>query len=235
MNHATNIDTAEVSKFSNLSPQWWDLDGPCAPLHVLNPVRLKFIQQHCKLANKTILDVGCGAGILSESLATAGAKVVALDASAELIASARTHAAVQQLHIDYRHSTIEDYLLTTPQPFDAITCMELIEHVPDPSKLIAACAQLLKPGGQMFISTLNRTPKAYALAIIGAEYILQLLPKQTHDYKKFIRPAELAQMLSKNQLQLKTLAGVKYQPFTKTASITNDVSVNYMAYASKEI
>src|SRR5581483_5763122 len=168
-----------------MANQWWEPNGPCAPLHILNPTRLQFVQQHVELANKTVLDVGCGAGILSESLAQQGAKVTGIDAGIDVITAAKAHAAMKNIHIDYFAKTIEEFISTSTQLFDVITCMELIEHVPNPEQLIANCAQLLKPGGQFFISTLNRTAKAYAFAIIGAEYVLKILPKRTHDYKKF--------------------------------------------------
>lgn len=229
-----NIDAAEVNKFTNLAAQWWDADGPCAPLHTLNPARFQFVCQHANLKFAHVLDVGCGAGILSESLATVGAKVVGIDASRELIQAAREHAQEKKLAINYEASSIEEFSLENPEKFDVITCMELIEHVPDPAKLIQDCAQLLKPGGQIFISTLNRTPKAYALAIVGAEYIFNILPKLTHDYKKFIRPAELATMFKQTQIQLQDLTGIKYQPFSKFATFSEDVNVNYIAYGRKD-
>jgi 2-polyprenyl-6-hydroxyphenyl methylase/3-demethylubiquinone-9 3-methyltransferase len=234
VNSTANLDHKEVEKFSAISTQWWDLDGPCAPLHILNPARLKFIQQHAKLENKTVLDVGCGAGILSESLAQHGAAVVGIDASNELIVAARAHAEQSKLNINYAAITLEDYLAIEDRKFDVITCMELIEHVPDPIKLINDCAYALKPGGKLFISTLNRTAKAYAFAIFAAELVLKVLPKNTHDYKKFIQPAEMAEMLRNANMRLTNLQGVKYQHFTKSAKLHDDLSVNYMACAIKE-
>jgi len=230
-----NYDTVEVSKFSALASQWWDKTGPCAPLHVLNPCRLQFIQRNAVIANKNILDVGCGAGILTESLAENRAQVIGIDASDSVIAEAQAHAAAKRLDITYKHLTVEEMLSNYTGQFDIVTCMELIEHVPDPCKLIADCAQLLKPGGKFFLSTINRTPRAYLLAILAAEYILNILPKQTHDYKKFIKPSELADMLQTANLKLTALNGLQYKPFTKTASIGSDVRVNYLAYAIKEI
>lgn len=235
VNYSPNIDTAEIEKFSAMANQWWEPNGPCAPLHILNPTRLQYVQQHVQLENKNVLDVGCGAGILSESLALQGAKVVGIDAGADVISAAKAHSALKSIHIDYFVTSIEEYAQNQTELFDVITCMELIEHVPDPTQLINACAQLLKPGGKLFISTLNRTPKAYAFAIIGAEYLLKMLPKHTHDYKKFIRPSELAIMLRNANLQLTDLKGIKFQPFTKTAQLDDDISVNYVAYAIKEI
>ena len=235
MNHTANIDTLEVEKFNALAAQWWEPNGPCAPLHILNPCRLEFVQQYAQLQNQDILDIGCGAGILAESLASHGAKVTGLDASEDVIKAAQEHASPRNLNIKYFIKTAENYLHDFDHTFDIITCMELLEHVPNPAKLIQNCADLLKPGGQLFLSTLNRNPKSYALAIIGAEYLLNILPKQTHDYTKFIRPAELADMLRVAGLQLRDLAGINYQPFTKNASLTKDVSVNYIAYAVKEV
>lgn len=235
MNYSANIDTAEIAKFSAMAGQWWDLTGPCAPLHILNPCRLQFIQQYAQLANKTVLDVGCGAGILTESLAKNSAHVIGIDAGVDVIAAAQEHAAIKNVSVTYHATTIEDFLISHNEQFDIITCMELIEHVPNPSRLIADCAKLLKPGGQLFISTLNRTLKAYTFAIIGAEYVLNMLPKHTHDYKKFIRPAELAEMLKTVNMQLTDLKGIKFQPFTKTALLQDDLSVNYLAHAKKEI
>jgi 2-polyprenyl-6-hydroxyphenyl methylase/3-demethylubiquinone-9 3-methyltransferase len=230
-----NYDTLEINKFSALASRWWDKSGPCAPLHVLNPCRLQFIQRNAILNNKNILDVGCGAGILTESLAENKAHVVGIDASESLISEAQAHAAAKNLDITYKNLPVEEMLPTHTGQFDIVTCMELVEHVPDPAKLIADCSQLLKPGGKFFLSTINRTPRAYLLAILGAEYILNILPKQTHDYKKFIKPSELADMLQPANLKLTALNGLQYKPFTKTAGITSDVRVNYLAYATKEI
>ncbi len=230
----SNIDLQEVAKFSKLAGQWWERNGACSPLHVLNPIRMRFIQQHVLLADKRVLDVGCGAGILTESLAEAGALVTAIDPSQELIAAAQTHAISKQLKIQYVATTIEDFSTTKPQQFDAVMCMELIEHVPDPVKLISDCASLLKPGGHLFLATINRTPKAYVLAILAAENLLKILPKHTHDYKKLLRPAELAGMLQSCSLQVMDLRGVKYQPFSKSAEFCNDLSINYLAYAKRE-
>ncbi|HSX20697.1 MAG TPA: bifunctional 2-polyprenyl-6-hydroxyphenol methylase/3-demethylubiquinol 3-O-methyltransferase UbiG [Gammaproteobacteria bacterium] len=234
MNHSANIDSAEVAKFDAMAAQWWEPNGPCAPLHILNPTRLLYIQKHVQLADRSVLDVGCGAGILTESLATLSAKVHGIDASADVIAAAKVHAESKNLSINYQACSIEEFTAQRNAQFDVITCMELIEHVPDPAQLIADCANLLKPGGHLFLSTLNRTPKSYLFAIIGAEYVLKLLPKQTHDYKKFIKPAELANTLRDANMQLRDLKGLKFDPFTKSAQLQDDLSVNYLAFASKE-
>lgn len=230
-----NYDITEINKFSALASKWWDPNGPCAPLHVLNKCRLQFIQMHTELNNKNVLDIGCGGGILAESLAGLKAKVSGVDASEAVIAEAKAHAAIKGLDIDYHAATIESLFESHKLHFDVITCMELLEHVPDPAKLIHDCVQLLKPGGKLFLSTLNRTLKAYALAIVGAEYIFNILPKQTHDYKKFITPAELENMLHITDMKLNVLKGVKYNPLTKSATIITDLSVNYLALATKEI
>lgn len=230
-----NVDPNEVKKFSTLATDWWSLDGPCATLHTLNPVRLQFVMQHCNLRDMQVLDIGCGAGILSEALARHGAYVTGIDASMEVIATAKEHAAQSQLNIDYQAIYSRDFINQTTQQFDIITCMELLEHVPDPTAVLQDCYRLLKPGGHLFLATLNRNPKSYMLAIVAAEYVLNLLPKQTHDYAKLIRPAELAESLRTAKFKLIDLAGMNYQPFTKTATLCADVSVNYLAYARKEI
>jgi len=235
VNHTANVDVLEVEKFSSVAHQWWDPKGPCAPLHTINPCRLKFSLQHAQLENKSVLDIGCGAGIFSESLANHGANVTGIDASAELITAAREHAELSCLTINYQHKTSGELRLKPEQQFDIITCMELLEHVPDPMLLIEDCYALLKPGGQLFISTINRNPKAYAMAIIGAEYLLNILAKQTHDYQKFIRPSELAEMCRKTRLQLQDLAGISYNVFTKSAVLCQNIDVNYLVYVTKEI
>ncbi len=234
MNNSNNLDSSEIAKFDAMANNWWDPKGPCEPLHILNPTRTAYIQRHTELANKRILDVGCGAGLLTETLHSKGADVTGIDASSEVISAAKQHASANNLQINYLTSTIEDYLVDTKEKFDVITCMELIEHVPDPNKLIKDCASLLKPEGKIFLSTLNRTLKAYVFAIIGAEYVLNILPKHTHDYKKFIKPAELNAMLKSSSLTLNDISGLKYDPFTKTASLYDSLSINYLCCATKE-
>lgn len=233
MHYANNVDVSEVEKFSTMASKWWDKDGPCAPLHILNPCRLQFIQQYCNLNGKNVLDVGCGGGILSYSMATCHAQVIGIDASKELIEVAKNKAQQQNVNITYHDMTIEDFAQNTNIKFDVITCMELMEHVPEPQTLLTNCAELLKPQGQLFISTINRTPKAYALAIVAAEYVLKILPQNTHEYKKFIRPAELDEMLRTANLQLINMSGIKYNPFSKHACLDKSVDVNYLAYAIK--
>lgn len=227
-----NLDPSEVSKFNDLASIWWDLNGELRTLHHINPVRLSFIDEHAPLAGKKIIDIGCGGGILTESLARKSDQVTGIDASAEAIKVARAHAATENLNIDYQEITAEEFALKHPGEFDVVTCMELLEHVPDPASVIQACATLLKPGGKVFFSTLNRTLKAYAFAVLGAEYILRLLPKGTHDYAKFIKPSELAQW-ARPRLSLEELKGMDYNPFSKKASLTENVSVNYLAYFTR--
>lgn len=224
----SNVDQAEIAKFSSMAEDWWNPFGHCKPLHDINPLRLQFIQKHCSLEGLRILDVGCGGGILTESLAKAGGKVTGIDLSEEAIHVASQHAQQQGLSIDYRLSAVEDLVEDYAEQFDVITCMELLEHVPTPLSIINACAGLLKSNGNAFFSTLNRNLKAYMHAIIGAEYLLKLLPKGTHHYEKFIRPSEMFDMLSSVNLDLKDIAGLSYHPIFKTYKLTNDVSVNYL-------
>ncbi len=224
-----NVDPHEIAKFTALSRDWWDTEGPLHTLHDLNPTRLAFVQQHSQLAGARVLDVGCGGGILSESLAKAGAQVTAIDMEAATIDIAKQHAAEAGLTIDYRVQTLEDLARETPPPFDIITCMEMLEHVPNPSHILQHSAELLVPGGTLFVSTLNRHPKAYALAIVGAEYLLGLLPKGTHDYQKFIKPSELTQWARQAGLYSVDLQGLRYEPFSRRCSLTDDVRVNYLA------
>lgn len=233
MKQNTNVDLQEIEKFSSYAQVWWDPTGPFAPLHAINPPRLEFIKKHSKLEGKTILDVGCGAGILTESLYADGAKAYGIDASKKVLNVAIERAKVNDLTIDYSHNTIEEYLNSYKQQFDIITCMELIEHVPSPLQLLKDCASILKPGGQFFLSTINRTPKAYLYAILGAEYVLNILPKHTHQYKKFIKPAEMQQLMQQAGLQLEDLSGMNYNPFTKHAKLSTDTNINYLAYAIK--
>lgn len=228
-----NVDEAEITKFSNLANDWWNPFGDCKPLHDINPLRLSFIKKHTSLENKKILDVGCGGGILTESLARAGAKVGGIDLSVHAIEVAKQHAKEAGLTIDYQLASVESLAAENRAQYDVITCMELLEHVPDPQSVITACAALLKPNGQAFFSTLNRNPKSYLFSVIGAEYLLQLLPKGTHEYAKFIRPFELFEMLKEADLTLNNMAGLNYHPIFKTYRLSNDVSVNYLVHSCK--
>ncbi|WP_131780900.1 bifunctional 2-polyprenyl-6-hydroxyphenol methylase/3-demethylubiquinol 3-O-methyltransferase UbiG [Legionella gresilensis] len=226
----SSINEHEVAKFAKLSLQWWNTEGDLKTLHDINPTRLAFIKDYTKLAKKNILDLGCGGGILSEALAREGALVTGIDAEHQAIEVAKEHASMNHLDINYICMPIEDYEAT---PFDIITCMEMLEHVSEPYWVIKHCARLLKPGGLLFLSTINRTLKAYAAAIVAAEYLLGLLPKQTHDYSKFIKPAELAAMLRAEGFEVITIKGMTYNPLIRRASLQNSVSVNYLMYCRK--
>ncbi len=228
-----NFSQAELDKFGALANRWWDPEGPQKALHALNPVRLDYVKQRAGLRDAAVLDVGCGAGLLSEALAKEGAKVAAIDLAPELIKVAKLHRLESGVEVDYRLQSVESLAAEAPGTFDAITCMEMLEHVPDPSAIIAACAELLKPGGRLFLSTLNRTPAAFALAIVGAEYVARLLPKGTHNYQDFIKPAELASWLRGAGLQLEDVSGLAYEPWRNGARIIGRTDVNYLACARK--
>lgn len=228
-----NVNTAETAKFDRLAASWWDKDGESRPLHDLNPVRFGYVAQRNALRGAKVLDVGCGGGILSESLAAAGAEVTGIDLAPRVLDVARLHLHESALHVDYREISVEALATQAPGAFDAITCMEMLEHVPDPGSVIDACAQLLKPGGRLFLSTLNRTPFAFGAAILGAEYALKLLPRGTHHYAQFIRPAELAAALRKSGLELEDVSGLAYNPISRRTWLTRNVQVNYLACAHK--
>jgi len=228
-----NFDQAELDKFGALANRWWDPQGPQKALHALNPVRLEYVRQRMQLRDAAVLDVGCGAGLLSEALAGEGARVTATDLAPELIKVAKLHRLESKVEVEYLLQSVESLAEQRPGSFDAITCMEMLEHVPDPSAIIAACATLLKPGGKLFLSTLNRTPAAFALAIVGAEYVARLLPKGTHHYQDFIKPAELAGWLRDAGLQLDDVSGLAYEPWRNAARLTTRTDVNYLASATK--
>lgn len=230
--HFMNYDEEEVKKFEAYSSEWWDKQGPFATLHHLNPTRLQFINDNTLLSGKRVIDIGCGAGILSESLAQRGAFVTGLDASASIIEVAKLHAESESLNIHYEFTTAEQYATQFPECFDVVVCMELLEHVPDPQSLIRACRTLLAPGGILFFSTLNRNLKSYLFAIVGAEYILGILPKNTHQYEKLIKPSELSDWLLEVNCSIKNISGLKYNPFTKEAYLDKDVSINYLIAAT---
>jgi 2-polyprenyl-6-hydroxyphenyl methylase/3-demethylubiquinone-9 3-methyltransferase len=225
-----NADHAELAKFDAVAARFWDARGEFRPLHLLNPVRTQFIAGRIALAQQRVLDVGCGGGLLAESMARAGARVTAIDLAPGMIEVARLHAAESALSIDYRVAAAEDLAHRAPQSFDAITCMEMLEHVPEPAATVASLARLLRPGGTLFVSTLNRNLKAFLLAIVGAEYLLRLIPRGTHEYERFIRPAELARWARAAGLTLKGTAGIELNPFTERAVLSADVSVNYLAH-----
>ena len=223
-----NIDYKEVEKFNSLAHKWWDETSEFKPLHQINPLRLNFIASKVDLSSAKVLDVGCGGGILSESLEKKGAKVTGIDQGENVIKIAKLHMRESNLNIDYKQLNIEDYFKINDEKFDVITCLEMLEHVPDPSSIINKCAALIKPGGTIFFSTINRNPKSFLFAIIGAEYILNLLPKGTHEYSKFITPAELRDWCLMKRLDFKSITGMSYNPFLQTYKLGNDTSVNYI-------
>jgi len=223
-----NIDYKEVEKFNLLAHKWWDETSEFKPLHQINPLRLSFIASKVKLSSAKVLDVGCGGGILSESLAKEGADVTGIDQGENVIKIAKLHMKESNLTINYKQLNIEDYFNSNKEKFDVITCLEMLEHVPDPSSIIDKCAALIKPGGTIFFSTINRNPKSFLFAIIGAEYVLNLLPKGTHEYKKFITPAELREWCLIKQLDFKSIIGMTYNPFSQEYKLENNTSVNYI-------
>lgn len=229
----SNVDSAELDKFSVLAHKWWDKNSEFKPLHEINPLRLQYIDTRSQLKGKRVLDVGCGGGILSESMAQAGAIVTGIDLGEKALNVAKLHSLESGVSVDYQRIAVEALADAQPATFDVVTCMEMLEHVPDPASVVRACAQLVKPGGQVFFSTIHRSPKAYLYAVIGAEYILNMLPRGTHDYAKFIKPSELAAWMRDADLTLQDQMGLHYQPITQQYSLNRDVSVNYMVYAQK--
>lgn len=228
-----NVSQAELDKFDALAQRWWDPDGPQRALHALNPARLAYVASRVRLPGAAVLDVGCGGGLLSEAMARAGAAVTGIDLASNLLKVARLHGLESGVRVEYRQISVEALAHTQPGQFDAVTCMEMLEHVPDPASVVQACATLLKPGGYLFLSTLNRTLAAFALAIVGAEYIARLLPPGTHQYRDFIRPAELAQMLRAAGLVLDDISGLHYDPLGQRAWVGGAPRVNYLACARK--
>lgn len=228
-----NYDNAEREKFDAIASGWWDPEGPFRPLHELNPARLKFISDRAKLSTGRILDVGCGGGILAESLARKGGEVTGIDVAARVLATARLHLHESGLNVDYQEKLVEDLAQESPEAFDVVTCMEMLEHVPDPESIIRSIAKLLKPGGQGFFSTLNRTPLAFALGIVGAEHIARLLPRGTHRYDRFIKPSELSAWLRAAGLEVQDIVGLHYNPILRSVMLGGNVKVNYLLHASK--
>ena len=229
-----NIDPAEIEKFEKLARTWWDLDSEFKPLHDINPLRLGYINQRVQLAGKQALDIGCGGGILTESLARNGAFVTGIDMGTAPLQVARLHRHESDLEIDYQQMTAEAMAQQYPGKFDVVTCLEMLEHVPDPGSVISACRRLLKPNGHLFLSTINRNPKAYLFAIIGGEHLLKLLPPGTHDYQKFIKPSELAKTLRELDLALQDITGMTYNPISQQYKLTSDTDVNYLMHAIYE-
>ncbi|MDE2089158.1 MAG: bifunctional 2-polyprenyl-6-hydroxyphenol methylase/3-demethylubiquinol 3-O-methyltransferase UbiG [Gammaproteobacteria bacterium] len=225
-----NVDPSEIAKFDHLAARWWDPHGEFQALHEINPLRLDYVEQRAGLRGKRVLDVGCGGGILAEGMALRGAAVTGIDMSAAPLAVARLHQLESGATVDYQRITAEALAERQPAAFDVVTCMEMLEHVPDPASVIAACARLVKPGGHVFFSTLNRNPKAYLFAIIGAEYLLKLLPRGTHDYHRFIRPSELERWARAAGLQCRELTGLHYHPLPRSYRLGGDVDVNYLVH-----
>ncbi len=231
---SANVDAGEIAKFERMASRWWDPQGDFKPLHQMNPVRANYIDLKAKVAGKTLLDIGCGGGLLTEAMAQRGARVTGIDMGEAPLEVARLHAEASGLSIDYRRITAEQMAAEAPECFDVVTCLEMLEHVPDPAQVIRACFSLVKPGGQVFFSTLNRTPKAYVMAVLGAEYVLRWLPRGTHDYKKFIRPSELAAWSRQAGLQVCDLMGIAYNPLTQSfRTVAGDVDVNYIMHLQK--
>lgn len=228
-----NADPLELQKFGDLAHRWWDPESEFKPLHQINPLRLDWIDNAARIADKRVVDIGCGGGILAESMATRGAQVTGVDLSEKALGVARLHLFESGQNVDYRLISAEDLAREAPASFDVVTCMEMLEHVPDPASTIRACATLVKPGGHVFFSTLNRNLKAYLMAVVGAEYVLNLLPKGTHEYAKFIKPSELARHVREAGLDVEELIGMNYNPFSKIYSLGRDTDVNYLMRTSR--
>ena len=229
-----NADPAELEKFGKLAHRWWDPAGEFRPLHDINPLRLDWIAQHAPLDGSTVLDVGCGGGILAEAMARRGARVTGIDLSEKALRVAQLHLLESRLSIDYLGTSAEDLAATHPGKFDVVTCMELLEHVPEPAAMVTACARLVRPGGQVFFSTINRNPKSYLFAVIGAEYILRLLPKGTHDYLRFVKPSELSRWSRAAGLRADELIGMTYNPVTRRYRLGRDCDVNYLLRTTRD-
>ncbi|WP_122034960.1 bifunctional 2-polyprenyl-6-hydroxyphenol methylase/3-demethylubiquinol 3-O-methyltransferase UbiG [Aliivibrio sp. EL58] len=233
MTQQLNVDPAEIKKFEDMASRWWDLEGEFKPLHQINPLRLNYVLDNANgLFGKKVLDVGCGGGILAESMANQGADVIGLDMGKEPLTVARLHALETGTTLEYIQSTAEQHAEENPETYDVITCMEMLEHVPDPLSVIRSCAKMVKPGGHVFFSTLNRNIKSYLFAIVGAEQLLKLVPKGTHDHDKFIRPSELLKMLDQTALQEKGITGLHYNPLTDVYSLGKNVDVNYIVHTT---
>ena len=234
MTNNQNVDPAELNKFSDLAHKWWDKNSEFKPLHDINPLRLSYINDAASLNGKTVLDVGCGGGILSESMAQLGAKVTGIDLGEKSLKVAQLHSLESGVDVDYQLISVEKLAELQPFSFDVVTCLEMLEHVPNPASVVQACANLVKPDGHVFFSSINRNPKAYLFAVIGAEYVLNLLPRGTHDYAKFIKPSELASWMRNANLSLQHQIGMSYSPITKNYWLSADTSVNFMMHSLKE-
>jgi 2-polyprenyl-6-hydroxyphenyl methylase/3-demethylubiquinone-9 3-methyltransferase len=230
MQNGPNVDPAEIAKFDAAAPRWWDPDGEFRPLHDLNPARLDYIEARAGLARSLVVDVGCGGGLLAEGMARRGARVLGIDLAPEALAVARLHALESGLEVEYRAVAVEALAESATGQFDLVTCLEMLEHVPDPAAVVASAARLVRPGGNVVFSTINRNARSFALAIVGAEYLMRLLPMGTHRYARLIRPSELSRWARASGLELLDLAGLAYDPFSRRARVTGDVSVNYLAH-----
>jgi 2-polyprenyl-6-hydroxyphenyl methylase/3-demethylubiquinone-9 3-methyltransferase len=233
MANARNVDPAEIARFEAAASRWWDPEGEMRPLHELNPVRLEYVERSGPLTGRDVIDVGCGGGLLAEAMARKGARVTALDMAQDLLDVAKLHASESGVRVNYLLESAEDHAATHASGYDVVTCMEMLEHVPDPAQVVTALAALAKPGGHVFVSTINRTPRAYLRAVIGAEYVLRLLPTGTHTYDKFIRPSELAAWAQAAGLRTFDVAGLDYDPFGRSARIVTDARVNYLMHFVK--
>ena len=229
-----NVDPREIGKFEELAHRWWDMDGEFRPLHEINPLRLDFVETYAgSIEGRRVLDVGCGGGILSESMAARGAEVTGIDMGEAPLSVAKLHGLESGVHVDYQQITVEALAEHEPGSYDVVTCMEMLEHVPDPESVVRACASLIKPDGHVFFSTLNRNPKSFLFAIVGAEYVLRLLPRGTHEYQRFIRPSELDSAIRGAGLETRHLSGMYYNPLTREYGLNEDVSVNYLVHATR--
>lgn len=229
-----NVDPNEIRKFEELAYRWWDTDSEFKPLHDINPLRLNYIDDRAQIKGKKVIDIGCGGGILAESMARRGAQVIGIDMGATPLSVAQLHALDSQVEVDYQQISAEDMAAQHAEQFDVVTCMEMLEHVPDPASVIAACATLVKAGGEVFFSTINRNPKAFLLAVVGAEYVMNMLPKGTHEYGKFIKPSELEKAARSVGLRLRNISGLTYNPLFQSYRLGNDVDVNYLMHFTKE-
>jgi len=225
-----NVDPGEIARFQSIASRWWDADGEMRPLHDLNPVRLEYVERAGPLDGRSVVDVGCGGGLLAEAMARRGAQVVGLDLAGELLEVARLHALEAGITVDYRQESVEAHAEACERRYDVVTCMEMLEHVPDPASVVRSLARLVRPGGDVFVSTLNRTPRAYLHAVVGAEYVLRLLPRGTHTYEKFIRPSELVAWARAAGLTHVDVAGLDYDPFARTAKLSSDARINYLMH-----
>ena len=232
---SVNVDPVEIEKFQSIASRWWDIESEFKPLHDINPLRCDYIEQRSNgLKGKRVLDIGCGGGILAESLTQRGATVTGIDMAEMSLKVAKMHLHESQLEVDYQMATAEAFAETNAGQFDVVTCLEMLEHVPDPESIVTAAAKLLRPEGQLFFSTINRNPKSFVLAIIGAEYLLNMVPKGTHDYKKLIKPSELASAVRANGLNLSDITGITYHPLSKSYKLSRDIDVNYIMHCSQQ-